>query len=122
MTNVDDGILSSIKKLHGISPDDTSFDPDLIMHINSALMILNDLGVGPSTGFFIKDSSKTWYDYVPNMVIAESIKSFVYIKVKLVFDPPASPTVIEALKSSAKEYECRILMWAEQQSQYTYGG
>lgn len=115
-----DSILTSIKKLLGISPDDTSFDPDIVTHINSSLMILNDLGVGPINGFFIRDSEPTWYDYVDNEVIAEAIKSFVYIKVKLVFDPPASPTVIEALKSSAIEYECRIVMWAEQSTQYTY--
>lgn len=117
-----DSILNSIKKLHGISPEDTSFDTDIIIHINSALMILNDLGVGPAGGFFITNSTLTWYDYVPNKVIAESIKSYVYIKVRLVFDPPASPTVVDALRSSAQEYECRILRWAEQSSSYTYGG
>ena len=78
-------ILDSIKKLNNISPEDTSFDPDIIIHINSALMILNDLGVGPTGGFYITDNTTTWYDYVQNKVIAESIKTFVYIKVKLVF-------------------------------------
>lgn len=115
-------ILDSIKKLHGISPEDTSFDGDMITHINSTLMILNDLGIGPSGGFFITDNSTEWYDYVPNKVIAEAIKSFVYIKVRLIFDPPASPTLIDALKSSAKEHEVRILRWAEENATYTYGG
>ena len=109
-----DSILNSIKKLHGISPEDTSFDPDIIIHINSALMILTQLGVGPSTGFYIEDDVTEWLDFVPDRVIAEAIKSFVYIKVRLVFDPPASPTVVEALKSAATEYEWRILRWVEQ--------
>lgn len=107
-----ESILNHIKKLHGISPEDKNFDTDIITHINSALMILNQLGVGPSEGFYIEDEVKTWSDYVSNKFITEAIKSFVYIKVKLVFDPPASPTVVEALKSSANEYEWRIEHWA----------
>lgn len=107
-------ILNSIKKLHGISPADTGFDTDIIIHINSALMILNQLGIGPYEGFYIEDATKKWDDYVPNKIIAEAIKSFIYIKVRLVFDPPNSPTVKAALESSAKEYEWRIAQWAEQ--------
>lgn len=106
-------ILNSIKKLHGISEEDTSFDTDMIIHINSALMILTQLGVGPSSGFYIRDSSKQWYDFVADEFLAEIIISFVYVKVRLVFDPPASPTVVEAIKSSANEYEWRIAQWVK---------
>ena len=113
MGNID-SILNSIKKLHGIPEEDTSFDTDMIIHINSALMIVNQLGVGPTTGFFIEDEVTTWDDIVENQFIIESIKTFVYIKVRLVFDPPASPTVVEALKSSADEYASRIRDWVEQ--------
>ena len=112
MASVDESILNSIKKMHGIAPEDTSFDVDIIVHINSTLMILNDLGVGPVGGFFITDASTTWYQYITNKVMAEAIKSFVYIKVRLLFDPPASPTIVEALTASAKEYESRIIRWA----------
>lgn len=111
-------ILNSIKKLHGIPEADTSFDSDLIIHINSALMILNQLGVGPAEGYFIEDANDRWVDYVQDRFIVESIKTFVYIKVRLVFDPPASPTVVDALKSSAKEYEWRITDWVSEKSQY----
>jgi len=114
MDNIAESILNSIKKLHGISADDTSFDTDIIIHINSALMILNQLGVGPAAGFYIDDYLTTWDQYVSNKFITKAIKSFVYIKVRLVFDPPASPTVVEALRESAKEYEWRIVQWAEQ--------
>lgn len=116
MGNIE-SILRSIAKLNGVSEDDTSFDTDIIIHINSAFMILNQLGVGPSEGFFIDDDTLKWTDYVPNRFIAEAIKSFVYIKVRLIFDPPASPTVVEALTSSADEYKWRIVLWAEQHNQ-----
>lgn len=112
MGNID-SILTSIKKLHGISEEDTSFDTDIIIHINSALMILNQLGVGPLPGFYIEDKTTTWEDYVPDRFIVESVKSFIYIKVRLVFDPPASPTVVDALTSSAEEYKWYIREWAE---------
>lgn len=102
-------ILDSIKKMHGISPEDTSFDHDLIIHINSALKKLRRLGVGPSTGFYIEDSSTTWEDLIPDRDLAELVKSFVYIKVKLVFDPPASPTVVDALNAAARDDEWEIV-------------
>lgn len=108
-------ILNSIKKLHGgIAEEDTSFDTDLIIHINTALMILNQLGAGPDEGFYIQDSTSTWADYESNNFIAEAIKAFVYVKVRLVFDPPASGTMVEALKSASTEYEWRIVAWIEQ--------
>lgn len=110
-----DSILTSIKKLHGIGPDDTSFDTDLIVHINSKLRTLTQLGVGPSKGFYIQDATTTWLDFVPDPFIVESVKSFVYVKVKLVFDPPASPTVVDALKDVAREEEWRIVQWVEDQ-------
>lgn len=110
-----ESILTSIKKLHGISEEDVSFDTDIIIHINSAFMILSQIGVGPPEGFYIEDKTKTWTEFIPtNRFMAESAASFVYIKVRLVFDPPASPTVVEALRSSANEYEWRLAEWAEQ--------
>jgi hypothetical protein len=111
-----ESILDSIKKLHGISPSDVSFDPDIIIHINSALLKLTQMGVGPLTGFFIKDNTTKWSDFIPDEVIAESVKSFVYVKVRLVFDPPASPTVVSALESSADESAWYIVQWVESNS------
>ena len=113
-----DSILISIKKLHGISANDTSFDPDMIIHINSALMALSQLGVGPSRGYYIQDESSLWSDYISDDIIAEAVKSFVYVKVRLVFDPPSSPTVKEALKNAVDEYTWRITQWADNNYRY----
>lgn len=112
----EDSILISMRKLNGVAEDDSSFDTDIIAYTNTALMILNDLGIGPEEGFFIDDETGLWSEYAPsNRIIAEAIKTFVFIKVKLVFDPPASPTVLDALRSSKDECEWRIREWAKLQ-------
>ena len=100
-------ILTSIKKLLGITEEYEHFDPDIIMHINSAFMILNQLGVGPEEGFFIKDKSSTWDEFLSGSNL-EAVKTYVYLKVKLLFDPPLSSTVIEAIKSQISELEWRL--------------
>ena len=106
-------ILTSIKKLLGPTEDDTSFDVDIIMHINSAFFRLNQLGVGPATGFFITDNTKTWEDFLESRTDLEAVKTYVYQKVRLVFDPPQSAFLVEALKESIKEFEWTINVQAE---------
>lgn len=105
-----ESILTSIKKLLGPTADYTQFDPDIIMHINSAFMTLHQLGVGPTEGFMIKDETSTWSDYIPDadMLKLEGVKTYIYIKVKLVFDPPASSAVTESLTRQATELEWRL--------------
>ena len=103
-----ESILTSIKKMLGISEEYTHFDEDLIMHINSALAVLCQLGVGPSEGFFITDKSAVWSDFVPDLSKLQFIKTYVYQKVKLLFDPPQSSAAIQALNESIKEFEWRI--------------
>lgn len=104
-----ESILNSIKKLLGIPEEYVHFDVDIIMHINSAFMILTQLGVGPPTGFCIKDSFNTWLEFIPEEdPMLESVKTFIYVKVKLVFDPPLSSVVLESLKVLANELEWRI--------------
>lgn len=103
-----ESILTSIKKLLGISEEDTNFDTDIIIHINSALMILNQLGVGPSDGFSIEDASTEWSDFVYDTSQIESIKTYVYMKVKLIFDPPLSSSVMESMKQIISELEWRL--------------
>lgn len=102
-----DSILTSIKKLLGITEEYEHFDPDIIVHINSAFMILNQLGVGPEEGFSIKDKSSTWNEFLSGSNL-EAVKTYVYLKVKLMFDPPLSSTVIEAIKSQISELEWRL--------------
>lgn len=105
---MDESILTSIKKLLGITEEDTSFDVDVIIHINSAFMVLQQLGVGPERGFSIQDSMSTWSDFLTDGQQLEAVKTYIYLKVKLVFDPPASATILEAYQRQKDEYEWRL--------------
>lgn len=109
-----DSILTSIKKMLGISKEYDVFDAVLIMHINSAFMNLNQLGVGPSEGFSIIDEVDKWSDFVPeDNPNFESIKSYVYLKVRLLFDPPTNSSVIESMNRQINEFEWRLNIAAE---------
>jgi hypothetical protein len=114
-----ESILTSIKKLLGIAEEYTHFDVDLIIHINSVLSILTQIGVGPSEGFSIKDESSVWGDFIPENsnlelpAIRELIKSYVYMKVKLLFDPPLNSAVIESTNRIISELEWRIQVAAD---------
>lgn len=103
-----ESILTSIKKLLGITEEYTHFDSDLIMHINSVFMILTQLGVGPSEGFFITDKYTNWDDFISKGKSLESVKSYMYMKVKLLFDPPQSSAVMESMNRMISEFEWRL--------------
>jgi hypothetical protein len=103
-----ESILTSIKKLLGITEEYNHFDADIIMHINTALMILTQLGVGPATGFIIEDESSTWSEFIGDSVKLEAVKSYVYLRVKLLFDPPLSSAVIESTNKLISELEWRL--------------
>ena len=105
---MDDSILTSIKKLLGIEEVYTHFDTDLIMHINSVFMILTQLGVGPAEGFSITDSDAVWGDFITNENSVEAVKSYIYLKVKLMFDPPLSGTVSDSMSRTISELEWRL--------------
>lgn len=108
-----DSILVSIKKMLGISEDVKIFDADIIIHINSVFMILNQLGVGPSKGFSITDATSTWSEFIPNESSIEAVKSYVYLKVRLLFDPPTSSAAIESYNKMITEFEWRINVMVE---------
>lgn len=108
-----ESILTSIKKLLGIAEEDTNFDQDLIMHINSVFMILTQLGVGPSKGFSIKDENDVWSDFIPEQSSLEAVKSYVCMKVRLMFDPPLSSAVADAINRNISELEWRLNVGAE---------
>lgn len=109
-----DSILTSVKRLLGIQEEYEHFDPEIIMHINDALMTLTQLGIGPPDGFFIEDSSSVWTDFVPdNVWYFGSLPTYVYQKVKLVFDIPTSSAAIEAIKQKIAELEWRLQVAAE---------
>lgn len=101
-------ILDSIKQLLGIDVNDTSFDKELIIHINGALMILNQLGVGPEDGYLIVDKNNTWDEFVPGQKNLEAIKSSVYLRVRLIFDPPQNSFLVTSIEKQIQEYDWRI--------------
>ena len=104
-----ESILASIKKLLGVSEDDSYWDQDIIMHINSVFSILTDLGVGPSEGFRIEDDLATWNDFIGTNINYECVKSYMYLKVKLLFDTSTtSSAVIESINRMINEYEWRL--------------
>lgn len=108
-----ESILTSIKKLLGIAEEYEHFDADIIMHINSVFLILTQIGVGPSEGFSIVDASAIWDDFIPEGKNLNAVKSYVYLKVKLLFDPPTSSALMESTERLAKEYEWRLNAEAE---------
>lgn len=111
-----ESILTSIKKLLGIQEDYTQFDNDLIMHINSVLAILTQMGVGPAEGFAIEDKTAKWEDFISNKLFFKPVESYIYLKVKLLFDPPLSSAVIESMNRMINELEVRLNTAAETKS------
>lgn len=103
-----ESILTSIKKLLGIEEEYTQFDNDIIMHINTVFLNLNQLGVGPDEGFFIEDDAATWYDFIGDSNQLQAVKTYVYLKVKLLFDPPLSSSVVESIERMISELEWRL--------------
>ena len=108
-----DSILTSVKKLLGIEEDYTHFDADIIMHINTVFMILNQLGVGPEEGFSITDKTSVWDDYIADLQNFEAVKSYMFLKVKMLFDPPTGSAVTESYNRTISELESRLSMAAD---------
>lgn len=106
---MEESILTSIKKLLGIPKDYEQFDTDIIMHINSVFSILTQLGVGPESGFSISDDSAVWSDFIDDSKI-EFVKSYVHLRVRLLFDPPLGSAVIEVMNRMISELEWRIMV------------
>lgn len=112
-----DSILDSIKKLLGPTETYTYFDPDIILHINTVFAVLNQLGVGPQNGFMITGSSETWSDYLSDAKLLELVKTYVYLKVKLIFDPPLGSSAMDAVKSLIDEMEWRIIVAVREEAE-----
>ena len=104
-----DSILLSVKKLLGISGEDKSFDEDIIMTINTVLAILTQLGVGPENGYFVASEADAWSDFIPDGFNFEALKTYVYLRAKLIFDPPLSSFAVEAINNTLRELEWRIM-------------
>lgn len=108
-----DSILNSVKKMIGFSEDYDVFDPDLIMHINSAFSVLTQLGVGPKNGFSISGADETWSLYFAGQEPIEMVKSYMYLKVRLLFDPPNVGVLHEAMERQVQEFEWRLNVAAD---------
>ncbi len=103
-----DSILDNTKKMLGIEASYTAFDIDVIIHINTVFTTLVQLGIGPATGFMIMDNSKTWQDFLGVDLNLNSVKTYMFLKVRLAFDPPGTPYHISALNEQIKELEWRL--------------
>lgn len=106
-------ILTSTKQIIGLASDYTVYDNDVIMHINAALSTASQLGIGPSGGFFIEDSTTTWEDLnLPEDQLA-MLRIYVFLRTRYAFDPPQTGYLVEALAQQIKEYEWRLNMFRE---------
>lgn len=103
-----DSILLSIKKLLGLTDDYNEFDDDIIMHINTVLANLVQIGVGPKDGYFIEDENAKWNDFLPDINTLHQVKSFVYLKVRLLFDPPSNSVLTDSINRQIAELEWRM--------------
>lgn len=106
-------ILMSIKKLLNVDESDDAFDTDIGMLINNEFMTLHQLGIGPAGGFSITDADTSWTDFSQDKTLLETVKTYVYMKVRMIFDPPASSVVAEAFNSQIRELEWRLNIQAE---------
>ena len=110
---MEESILTSIKKLAGMDSDYDPFDTDLIIFINSVFSALAQLGVGPSSGFSIDDDTAVWSEFIEDPVQLGFVKTYIYLKVRLVFDPPDNSTVIKSYEDQIKQLEWRLNVAAE---------
>lgn len=101
-------ILKSVKKVLGLNEDYDAFDVDILMHINTAFFTLNQLGVGPEGGFEIEDASLKWEDFLGSEKDLNAVQSYVFVRVRLLFDRPETSYGIQALERQANELEWRL--------------
>lgn len=110
---MEESILNTVKDLLGIDSADTDFDNEIITNINSAFSMLTQLGAGPKDGFFITDETNLWSEYTDQSVLLHLVKLYVYLTVKMIFDPPVSSGVMQAMDNQLKQIEFRIVVEVE---------
>lgn len=103
-----ESILTSTKKNIGIEESYTAFDPDIIMHINSVFSTLNQLGIGPEEGFAIEDEDAVWDDFLDGDLRLNSVKTYMYLRVRILFDPPTNGYLVTAYQEEIRQLEWRI--------------
>jgi len=111
---MDESILEGTKKALGVDPSYDVFDHEIMMHINSTFSTLHQIGVGPEVPFFIKGSDDQWGSFIENNpTVLQSVKTYMQLKVKLLFDPPSSSFALESFRKQAEEFEWRLNFHAE---------
>jgi len=109
-------ILNSTKKILGLGENDTSFDVDIMLHINSVISVLTQVGIGPAEGFMIEDATATWDAFVGDDPRLNLVKTYVYLRVRLLFDPPGTSFVIDSMEKQISEFEWRLNVQREEES------
>jgi hypothetical protein len=110
---MEESILLSTKKILGLGNEYTPFDLDVITHINAAFSILNQLGIGPEEGYFISDETNLWTEFVAPDNQLNLVKTYVFLKVRILFDPPSTSFLLETYDNQIKEYEWRLNIMRE---------
>jgi hypothetical protein len=105
---MEQSILKSVKKILGITPSDTSFDDDILTHLNSAFSTLHQLGIGPVDGFQVEDDEALWVDFLGADPRLNQVRTYVCLKTRIAFDPPTTSYLIGALKDQITELEWRL--------------
>lgn len=105
---MEDSILMTIRKLVCGNANADHFDTDLLVHINTCFSILNQLGVGPENGFVVTDETQSWSSYIADNRVLNMVKTYVTLKIKVVFDPPLTSSVLEAMNKQISELEWRL--------------
>ena len=109
-------ILKSTKKILSVGEADTSFDVDIMLHINSVLSILTQVGIGPANGYSIEDDTATWDTFIGTDPRLNLVKTYLYLKVRLMFDPPGTSYAIDAMEKQIAEFEWRLNVMREEES------
>lgn len=109
MIILDESILNTIKRLLGGDIVSDHFNEEILIQINTAFTVLNQLGIGPDNGFVVTSDTQTWADFESDITQHEWIKTYVFLKVKLVFDPPLNSSILDAMKQTIQEYEWRMV-------------
>lgn len=110
---MEQSILTSTKKVLGVGADYTAFDQDILTHINATFGVLNQLGIGPANGFMIEDDTTEWAEYTTDLTMLGMVKSYIYLKVKMLFDPPTTSFHLDAANKQIEQLEWRLSVHRE---------
>jgi hypothetical protein len=111
---MESSILTSTKKVLNIPADYTAFDLDILTHINTAFSVLTQLGIGPTTGYFVEDETLMWEDLMLPQVQLNMVRTYIYLKTRMLFDPPGTSFLIDAMNKQIEEHEWRLNVFREE--------